>query len=81
MFETLRGIGEVGDVTFQWCVAKLKLLSILPVGNLHAGKSKHVSVGLNRQHRKEDDATVECLADLWAIQYDRIQKSWTQHKM
>ena len=62
-FRTLRGTGEVGDATFILCVAELKQLSILPVGNLPA-ESQHVSVDLNRQHRKEDDATIECLAAL-----------------
>ena len=72
-FRTLRGTGEVGDATFILCVAELKQLSILPVGNLPA-ESQRVSVDLNRQHRKEDDATIECLAALRAIRHDRIEK-------
>ena len=73
-YRTLIGTGEVGDATFHWCVAELKSLSILPIGNLPAGKSQHVSYDLNRQHRREDQATVECLAKLRAIRHDRIEK-------
>jgi len=74
VFKTLRGTCEDGDATFQWCVAELKSLSIVPFGNLPAGRSRHVSVDLNRQHRREDEATVECLAALRAIRHDKIQK-------